>query len=76
MDTMPLTLAIILLHHWKPGWRILQISAATFILSQVGHIPFNALMTWLFSKTARVNLPVVLNPKKEFGDQIHFLSKS
>jgi uncharacterized membrane protein YhfC len=58
MVAMPLTLAIILSHRWKPGWRILLIGATTFILSQVGHIPFNALMTWLLSKTSLVNLSV------------------
>jgi len=58
MVAMPLTLAIILSHRWKSGWRIILIGALTFILSQVGHIPFNALMTWLLSKTALVNLSV------------------
>jgi uncharacterized membrane protein YhfC len=58
MVAIPLTLAIILSHRWKPGWRIILIGAATFFLSQVGHIPFNALMTWLFGKTALVNLSV------------------
>jgi len=58
MIAMPLTLAIILSHRWKPGWRIILIGAATFFLSQVGHIPFNLLMTQLLSKTALVNLSV------------------
>ncbi len=56
MVAIPLSLAFILRRRWKLGWRILLVGAATFILSQVGHIPFNALMTWLFSKTALVNL--------------------
>ncbi len=58
MIAIPLILAIILTRRWKMGWRIVLVGAATFILSQVGHIPFNALMTWLFSKTALVNLSV------------------
>jgi uncharacterized membrane protein YhfC len=58
MVAMPLTLIIILSHRWKPGWRIILIGAVTFILSQVGHIPFIVLLTWLFSKTALVNLSV------------------
>jgi len=58
MVAMPLTLAIILSHRWKPGWKIILVGAATFFLSQVGHIPFNALMTWLFSKTGLVNLSI------------------
>jgi uncharacterized membrane protein YhfC len=58
MVAIPLTLAIILSQRWKLGWRIILVGAATFILSQVGHIPFNALMTWLLGKTALVNLSV------------------
>lgn len=58
MVAIPLTLAIILSHRWKLGWRIILVGAATFILSQVGHIPFNALMTLLLSKTALVNFSV------------------
>ena len=58
MVAIPLTLAIILSQRWKLGWRIILVGAATFILSQVGHIPFNALMTLLLSKTALVNFSV------------------
>ncbi|MBE0684421.1 MAG: YhfC family intramembrane metalloprotease [Anaerolineaceae bacterium] len=58
MIAIPLSLAIILMRRWKLGWRILIAGAATFILSQVGHIPFNALMTQLLGKTALVNLSV------------------
>jgi uncharacterized membrane protein YhfC len=41
MVAMPIGLAIILVKRWKPGWKIWWIGAATFILSQAGHIPFN-----------------------------------
>jgi uncharacterized membrane protein YhfC len=41
MIAMPITLAIILTRRWKLGWRLWLIGGATFILSQVGHIPFN-----------------------------------
>jgi uncharacterized membrane protein YhfC len=58
MIAIPLILAILLSRRWNPGWRILLVGAATFILSQVGHIPFNALMTRLLSKTALLNLSV------------------
>jgi len=58
MIVIPLSLAFILMRRWKLGWRILLVGAATFILSQVGHIPFNALMTQLLNKTALVNLSV------------------
>lgn len=33
---------------YKVGWRLFWIGAATFILSQVGHLPFNAGLTQLF----------------------------
>ncbi len=58
MIAIPLSLAIILMRRWKLGWRILLAGAVTFILSQVGHIPFNSLMTVLLGKTALVNLSV------------------
>ena len=58
MIAIPLCLAFILMRRWKLGWRILLVGAATFILSQAGHIPFNVLMTQLLSKTALVNLSV------------------
>ena len=41
MIAMPIGLAIILTRRWKMGWRIWWIGFATFIISQVGHIPFN-----------------------------------
>jgi uncharacterized membrane protein YhfC len=51
MIGMPIGLAIYLTHIWKPGWRIWFIGAATFILSQVGHIPFNWGATQLLKLT-------------------------
>jgi uncharacterized membrane protein YhfC len=41
MIAMPIILAIILIRRWKLGWRLWLIGGATFILSQVAHIPFN-----------------------------------
>lgn len=35
---------------WKLEWRLFWIGAATFVFSQVGHIPFNALVTLLFER--------------------------
>jgi uncharacterized membrane protein YhfC len=58
MIAIPLSLAFILMRGWKLGWRIVLVGAATFILSQVGHIPFNVLMTQFLSKTTLVNLSV------------------
>jgi uncharacterized membrane protein YhfC len=41
MIAIPIGLAVIVSRRWKPGWRIWWIGIATFIISQVGHIPFN-----------------------------------
>jgi uncharacterized membrane protein YhfC len=55
MFAMPLGLAIYLTRTWKLGWRLWFIGAATFILSQVGHIPF----LWLSSRI--LNSPNLAN---------------
>jgi uncharacterized membrane protein YhfC len=52
MIAMPVGLAIYLTSRWKPGGRIWWIGAATFILSQVGHIPFNWAIGKLLNQTA------------------------
>lgn len=41
MIVMPVVLAVVLTRRWKMGWGLWWIGAATFVLSQVGHIPFN-----------------------------------
>jgi uncharacterized membrane protein YhfC len=41
MIAMPIVLAILLTRRWRMGWGLWWIGAATFVLSQVGHIPFN-----------------------------------
>ena len=41
MILLPIGLGIYLTRRWKMGWRLWFIGAGTFILSQVGHIPFN-----------------------------------
>jgi uncharacterized membrane protein YhfC len=45
MIAMPLGLAIYLTRTWRLGWRLWFIGAATFVLSQAGHIPFLRLST-------------------------------
>lgn len=59
MIAMPLGLAIYLTRRFHLGWRLWWIGAAVFILSQVGHIPFNALVNPLFNKAAVMALPVM-----------------
>jgi uncharacterized membrane protein YhfC len=51
MIAMPVGLAIFLIRRWKLGARLWLIGAGTFILSQVGHIPFNALATLALNRT-------------------------
>ncbi len=58
MIAMPLGLAIFLTKKFKLSWRLWWIGAAVFVLSQVGHIPFNALVTPVFNTAAIVALPV------------------
>jgi uncharacterized membrane protein YhfC len=56
MIGIPTGLAIYLTRRWKLSWRFWLVGAATFILSQVGHIPFNSLATNLLNQTGLVNL--------------------
>jgi uncharacterized membrane protein YhfC len=57
MVGMPIGLAIYLSKRFNLGWRLWWIGAATFVLSQVGHIPFNSLLTQLFQKGILPTLP-------------------
>jgi uncharacterized membrane protein YhfC len=50
MLALPILLGIWLTRRFKLGWRIWWIGAATFVLSQVGHIPFNLWFFGLFNK--------------------------
>jgi len=57
MIAMPVGLAIYITQRWKIGWGLWFIGAATFILSQVGHIPFNAGVGAILNKTSMVDWP-------------------
>jgi uncharacterized membrane protein YhfC len=48
MILMPVALGISLTRVFGLGWRLFWIGAATFVLSQVGHLPFNYALTLLF----------------------------
>jgi len=58
MIAVPVGLGIYLTRRWKFGGRIWWIGAATFILSQVGHIPFN----WAIGKLLNQSGMVSWNP--------------
>jgi uncharacterized membrane protein YhfC len=55
MIAMPVGLAIYLTNRWKTGGRIWWIGAATFVLSQVGHIPFNWAVGKILNQTGMVS---------------------
>jgi uncharacterized membrane protein YhfC len=57
MIGLPIGLAVFLARRWRLGWRLWWIGAATFILSQVGHIPFNALASLALNRTALAAWP-------------------
>ncbi len=72
MIAMPVGLAIFLTRRYKLSWRLWWIGAATFVLSQVGHIPFNAVVMPLFNKPALV----ALSPTTQLWIQAIFLGLS
>lgn len=43
-------LGVYLTRRFQLGWRLWWIGAAGFVISQVGHIPFNSLLTQLFQQ--------------------------
>lgn len=59
MIAIPVGLAIFLTRRWKMGWGIWWIGAATFVLSQVGHIPFNYLAGAALNRTGMLYWPLI-----------------
>jgi uncharacterized membrane protein YhfC len=58
MIVMPVGLTIYLTRKFKMGWRLFWIGAATFIFSQILHIPFNALVTPVFNQFGFIAMQV------------------
>ncbi len=52
MIAIPVGLAIFLVRKFRLDWRLWWIGAATFVLSQVGHIPFNWAAGQLLNRTS------------------------
>ena len=48
MIGLPIALGFYLTRRFKLGWTLFWIGGLTFVFSQVGHIPFNQLLTILF----------------------------
>jgi len=57
MMAMPVALGIYLTRKFDSGWRLWLIGGAVFVLSQVGHIPFNAGVGLLFQKGILPGIP-------------------
>jgi uncharacterized membrane protein YhfC len=49
MVALPIGLGIFLVRRYRLGWRLWWIGAATFVLSQTGHLPFNWILNRLFT---------------------------
>ena len=60
MIGMPIGLAFYLTRKFKQGWRLFWTGAATFLFSQVLHIPFNALVSPVFNQFGFIALPVMV----------------
>lgn len=50
MVGIPVLLGVFLTRKFRIGWRLWWIGAATFVLSQIGHIPFNIVVGLLFER--------------------------
>jgi uncharacterized membrane protein YhfC len=57
MIAMPILLGIYLIHRFRSSWKIWLIGAATFIISQVFHLPFNTYVLNPFLESVRQTLP-------------------
>jgi uncharacterized membrane protein YhfC len=55
MIAIPLLIGAYITRRFKLGWSLFWIGGITFILSQVGHIPFNA---WFFGMFQKGTLPM------------------
>ncbi len=62
MIALPIGLGMFLTHRFHLPWRIWWIGAATFVLSQAGHIPFNSLLTLAFQRGWLPNPPLAWVP--------------
>ena len=65
MLLLPVGLGVYLSRRYQFGWRLWWIGAGTFLLSQIGHIPFNILVSILFQRevlpTPPENIQLVFN---------------
>ena len=57
MIGIPTVLSTYLTRRFNAGWRLIWIGAATYVLSQFGHIPFNSLLKSLLERGILPDLP-------------------
>ncbi|MGZ3951580.1 MAG: YhfC family intramembrane metalloprotease [Flavisolibacter sp.] len=60
MIVLPIGLTLYLTRKFKRGWRLFWIGAATFVFSQVLHIPFNSLVSPYLNHFNVIALPLAL----------------
>lgn len=44
MIALPLAVGVYLARRWQRGWGLVLVGAATFLISQLGHLPFNSVV--------------------------------
>ena len=59
MVALPFGLATYFVYKFKSDWRLWWIGGAAFVLSQVGHIPFNFYSSLILNKTNLVNSSLI-----------------
>jgi len=62
MILLPVGLGVYLTRKLSLGWRLWWIGAGTFVLSQVGHIPLNFVLTALFQRGLLPKPPMTWKP--------------
>ena len=62
MIGLPIGLGVYLTRKFRLGWRLWWIGAGTFVLSQIGHIPFNLGLTALFRQGLLPKPPEAWSP--------------
>ena len=60
MIAIPICLAIYLTMKLNQSWRLFWIGAATFMFSQLLHIPFNILISPIFKQSGFIRLPGIM----------------
>ena len=57
MILLPIGWGFFIWKRYQTSWRFFWIGVGTMVLAQVGHIPFNCLLTYLFQSGVLPNPP-------------------